>query len=300
MHALPSFLLEMRDMRPPFIRPVLLIAALGAVLAACSRGEGGAGDSVAPAAVAPAAPNVLEISATEFAFEAPDTIPSGATTIRLRSSGQELHHVQLLRLAEGKTYDDLLKESKGGPPRWALPVGGPNAPIPGSAVSETSLMLEPGNYAITCEIPSSDGKPHIMKGMSRALVVTPSTATAAALPEADFTVTLSDYAFAIPDSIGAGKHMMRVENAAEQPHEILIVKLNDGASPADLVKWVEKMEGPPPAAPFGGTTAIAKGGVNVVALDLPPGDYGLLCFIPDANDGKMHVEHGMLRRLKVG
>lgn len=282
------------------LRPALLLAAaLGAALSACSPGEGGGGEGDS-AAVVTAAPNVVEISASEFAFEAPDTIPSGATTFRLRSNGQEMHHVQLLRLAEGKTYDDLLKESTAGPPRWALPVGGPNAPIPGAAVSETSLILEPGNYAITCEIPSPDGKPHVMKGMSRALTVTPSTAAAASLPAADLTVTLSDYAFAIPDSIAAGKHLMRVENSAEQPHEILIVKLNDGASPADLVKWIEKMEGPPPAAPFGGTTAIAKGGVNVVAIDLPPGDYGVLCFIPDANDGKMHVEHGMLRRLKVG
>ena len=290
-------------MRSPHLRSaVLLTTLLSATLAACARegGDAAAGDSGAAVAAAPAAPNVVEISASEFAFEAPDTIPSGATTIRLRSSGQELHHVQLLRLADGKTYDDLLKESKAGPPRWAIPVGGPNAPIPGAAVSETSLVLEPGNYAIVCEIPSPDGKPHVMKGMSRALVVTPSTAAAAALPAADLTVTLSDYAFSIPDSIGAGRHVMRVENSAEQPHEILIVKLNDGASPADLVKWVEKMEGPPPAAPFGGTTAIAKGGVNVVALDLPPGDYGILCFIPDANDGRMHVEHGMLRRLKVG
>lgn len=287
-------------MRLHRFRSSLVLVAFGTALTACAGGSGGDGkvDSAAAVAAAPAAPNVIEISATEFAFEAPDTVPSGATTIRLRSSGQEIHHVQLLRLAEGKTYDDLLKESTAGPPRWALPVGGPNAPIPGQAVSETSLVLEPGNYALVCEIPSPDGKPHVMKGMSRALVVTPSTA-AAALPEADLTVTLSDYAFAIPDSIGAGKHVVRVENVAEQPHEILFVKLNDGASPEDMVKWVEKMEGPPPAVPFGGTTAIAKGGVNVVTLDLPPGDYGVLCFIPDAKDGKMHVEHGMLRRLKV-
>lgn len=284
-------------MRPVSAAPI--VAALAAaILAGCAK-ELPPADEVASAAPA-SAPNVVEITGGDYFFQAPDTIPAGATTFRLKTNGKEMHHVQLLKLAEGKTMADMMKESAGGePPRWAIPVGGPNAPIPGVSSAETSVDLEPGNYALICMIPSPDGRPHVAQGMSRPLVVA-ATESRRALPEADLTIRLTDYAFDVPDSISAGKHVIRVENLAEQPHEILLVKLEPGKAPEDLAKWVERMDGPPPAAPFGGTTAFVKGVVNVVSVDLPPGDYGLLCFLPDAKDGKMHVAHGMMRRLKVG
>lgn len=245
-----------------------------------------------------AAPHVINITAKDYTFDAPDTIPSGATTVRLTDGGKELHHVQFLKLADGKTFEDLAKE-KGEPPRWAVPVGGPNSPIPGGVtVSETSLQLDAGNYALVCVIPSADGTLHLMKGMARKLTVVPSSAKTA-LPETDLTVSLSDYTFGMPDSISAGKHHIRVQNSAPQPHEFFLAKLNDGKTPEDLAKWVEKMDGPPPATPIGGTTAFVPGIVNVVSVDLAPGNYGLFCFIPDAKDGKPHVMHGMLRKLTV-
>jgi hypothetical protein len=33
--------------------------------------------------------------------------------------------------------------------------------------------------------------------------------------------------------------------------------------------------------------------------DLTPGNYVLLCFVPDAKDGKAHMEHGMVKEFKV-
>lgn len=30
-----------------------------------------------------------------------------------------------------------------------------------------------------------------------------------------------------------------------------------------------------------------------------PGDYGLICFVPDAKDGKPHLVHGMVKTIKV-
>lgn len=271
-------------------------------LAACSGGESTpAADSPAAAqsGASPLMPRVVDVRATDYAFEAPDTIPAGATTFRLKDDGKELHHLQIVKLAEGKSFADLMGEMKGEPPAWAVLVGGPNSPIPGAPVtSETALQLEPGNYAMICVIPSPDGKPHIAKGMSKPFTVVPSSEPTA-LPVADLNVTLTDYAFSLPDSIGAGKHVLKVEVNAAQPHEIFVARLADGKSPEDLVRWVEKMDGPPPATPVGGTSAIAPGQVNYVMLDLAPGEYGIFCFIPDHKDGKMHVAHGMVRRLKV-
>ena len=36
-----------------------------------------------------------------------------------------------------------------------------------------------------------------------------------------------------------------------------------------------------------------------IELDLKPGSYGLLCFVPDAKDGKPHAAHGMMRVFTV-
>jgi hypothetical protein len=36
-----------------------------------------------------------------------------------------------------------------------------------------------------------------------------------------------------------------------------------------------------------------------VPVDLEPGQYGLICFIPDAKDGKPHSAHGMTETLTV-
>jgi hypothetical protein len=36
-----------------------------------------------------------------------------------------------------------------------------------------------------------------------------------------------------------------------------------------------------------------------VTVELARGDYVLLCFVPDAADGKPHVAHSMVRQIRV-
>jgi hypothetical protein len=36
-----------------------------------------------------------------------------------------------------------------------------------------------------------------------------------------------------------------------------------------------------------------------VDLDLEPGEYGLICFLPDMKDGKPHFHHGMVKKITV-
>ena len=54
-----------------------------------------------------AGPNVVTITATDYAFGVPDTIPAGLTTFRLVNQGKELHHASLVRLGDGKTIADF-------------------------------------------------------------------------------------------------------------------------------------------------------------------------------------------------
>ena len=274
------------------------------ILSACASGDGSADSAATADRAAPEAPRVVTVTARDYTFEAPDTVPAGMTTFRLVNAGPELHHVQLIRLDSGRTMTDVregLANAHAGPlPGWMVTVGGPNAPAP-QAEAVATLDLQPGNYAIVCVIPSPDGTLHVMKGMARPLTVTPSgSATAAAPPKADVTIRLVDYAFDMPATVPPGRRTFRVENAAAQPHELFIAQLAPGKKATDLVAWSEKMQGPPPGKPLGGATFMAKDVVNYFTVDLEPGTYALLCFVPDAKDGKPHVAHGMVREFTVG
>ena len=261
-----------------------------------------AGAQQPPAAPSRATVPVVTVTARDYAFDAPDTLAAGLTTLRLVNRGPELHHVQLLRLDGGRTLADLMTALKAGgaPPTWMHDVGGPNAPVPGGQ-AEATLELTPGRYVIACFIPSPKGPPHIVKGMARELIVAPAARTAAAARAArpHAVLTLTDYRFDFSRPLTAGRQLVRVRNTAQQSHEVLFVQLAPGKSAHDFAAWAEQMAGPPPGQPVGGTTAIARGGWNDVSLDLAPGDYALICFVPDARDGKPHLAHGMVRQLRV-
>lgn len=261
-----------------------------------------ASSATSDVAAAPAA-NVVTITAKDYSFDAPAEIPSGLTTIRLVTEGKELHHASLIKLDDGKTIDDFKQAiaKQGPPPAWMVAAGGPNPPHPGGTTEETQ-MLEPGNYVIVCFVPSPDGTPHIAKGMMRPITVTSSTAhnaSAVAAPSPDVTVKLVDYGFESSKPLTAGKHVIRIENDAAQDHELVLVRLAPGKSAQDVATWLEKQAGPPPGEPLGGIAAIHPGGYGFITADLTPGEYGLLCFVPDSKDGKPHVMHGMVKQFSV-
>jgi len=113
------------------------------------------------------------------------------------------------------------------------------------------------------------------------------------------TMTLVDYGFEFSQPLQAGKQTIRVKNVAKQGHEVVILKLAPARKAADVLAWMEKMEGPPPGMPIGGTTPMAQGEENIITLDLAPGEYALICFVPDAKDGKPHFVHGMSQEITI-
>jgi hypothetical protein len=269
----------------------IVIAAV-VTLAGCRSGS----TARDPAA---ASGNEVTVTAHDFAFDAPAEIPAGLTTFHLVNKGPSLHHLQLIRLENGKTGDDYVAALKAGgpPPAWATLAGGPNPPEPGSTTTAT-VALQPGDYAIVCFVPAADGMPHLMKGMVRPLKVV-GPAREGAEPAADVVVKLVDFDFQLSAPLAAGRQTIRVENAGSQAHEIALVRLHAGKTPEDFAAWGEKPEGPPPGAVYGGMSGIMPGAHGFATLDLPAGDYLLICFFPDAKDGKPHFAHGMVKLVKV-
>ncbi len=275
-------------------RSLPAMATLVAVtLGACAKQS-------APAAQA--APSVVTITGSDFAFSAPDTVPAGLVTLRFLDQGQEPHQVVVMRLDSGKTMADLqtmMAHPNAPIPAWlAFPMG-VSVIAPGDSGNATAL-LSPGHYAMVCFISSPDGTPHLMKGMVRPFEVAASGMAPAPEPTADITITEKDYDFVLSIAITAGTHTIRVENAGPQVHEIALNQLAPGKTLADFQAWVQGgMKGPPPAKPFGGVTGPDVGGHQFFTATFTPGTYVLICFVPDKGDGKPHFMHGMIKEITV-
>lgn len=241
--------------------------------------------------------NVVDIVASDYAFDMPASIPAGLTTLRLTNKGNELHHVYLVRVEAGKSSADVMVWFKAGgpPPAWLKPVGGPNASATATLFTST---LEAGKYVALCVIPSPGGPPHVMKGMIKDFTVTPSSRTAAA-PRPTVTLALNDYGFDFSKPLTAGKHIVAVTNTGRQPHEFFFARLVSGKTPMDMAMFAENPKGAPPGMPMGGITDILPGATVYLEVDVAPGEYGFMCFTPDAKDGKPHLAHGMIRQVSV-
>lgn len=245
-------------------------------------------------------PQQMRVDARNFAFEAPDTVSSGPTTIWVVNNGPSFHHAWLVRLEGGRAMADLQAHFAAGAkdfPDWATHVGGPNAPNPGDS-TEATVDLAAGSYALFCVIPDK-GVPHFAMGMMRSVTVVPAAKAPVGMPPADLKLTLDDYSFTEDRPITAGRHVIAVENVAEQPHELVIVRLNEGRSGQDVLQWLEHESGPPPGSLMGGVSGLSQGRSNQITLDLTPGKYFLICFVPDRADGKPHFMHGMVREFEV-
>jgi hypothetical protein len=110
---------------------------------------------------------------------------------------------------------------------------------------------------------------------------------------------MADYAFVTSLVPSAGIHTLRVDNQGKQGHEAVLIRLAPGKSLADVAAWVDNQVGPLPAELLGGLTALAPGSEGFFTVDLTPGHYAFLCFVPDAADGKPHIARGMLKEFTI-
>ena len=276
-------------MRLPRSSALLFLGFLGA----CSGGD--ADDEMA---AAPADPHEVHFVSTDFAFEGPRTIEGGLVTLVLDNRGETLHHLQLVKLPDDMSMEEFQEAMSGmqmgsPPPPWFHDAGGVNPPAPGKPARVTQ-MLEPGEYVVLCMVDTPDRVPHVMKGMMQPLTVTEPSTPPAQAPAADLTLTLVDYAFSFSAPPVAGEYVIRVENAAEQAHEVAFFRLLPGKTLDDLMAWAQSYEGTPPFEAAGGVPGMHPGQVVDVHVDFIPGDYVALCFIPDATDGQLHLVHGMM------
>lgn len=246
-------------------------------------------------------PDIPEVTftANDNIYIGPDEIAGGWVKITLTNAGQEAHHIQLVKLLDGKTPEDLktaLIADAENYPSWAMPYGGPNAPDPGGNISAT-LYLEAGNYAMIDIIPNAEGTPHFQNGLIQALIVSEPSGVLPGEPNPDVTVALDDFSFTISGSFSASDQTIRFLNTGKQVHEAYLVKLEDGKTAQDYLNAAPGT--PPPAIAVGGITGIESGGSQYIEVTLDPGNYALFCFLPDPNSHAPHFVVGMIKEFTI-
>jgi hypothetical protein len=249
-----------------------------------------------------AKPPEVTITAKEYGFDLPESIKGGVVTLKLSNTGQEPHMAMLFRLNDGVTMDQFSTALKEPDPSGVFALGGLasgiNTTLPG-ATQATTLDLKAGDYAVMDFGAGEDHVPYMAKGMLKPFTVTAGTSTAE--PASDVAVTLKEYMFEMPTELKAGVHTFKVSNQGTQPHEMSLFKLTEGQTLADLRTILTSPEsgGPPPVEQAGGALPMGVGMRAWTTIDLKPGNYVAVCFVPDSGDGKSHLEHGMMMPLKV-
>lgn len=247
---------------------------------------------------------VVTLKGTEYEFQAPDGVPAGVTRVRLVNDGEENHQAQLVRLDAGRTIQDVRAWIRAGdllhPPAWMTWMGGPGL-VPRGSTNSTIVALRPGTYAWLCLTRSPpDMKQHVFKGMVRELTVVPGDGPQLPrLPQGDVLLLLSDYEFKLSQPLKAGHQTVRVRNNASQLHHVLFVRLHPGKTMDDFTAFVETREGRPPVDVIGAVANLDPQQVNLIDLDLSPGNYGMICFAIDAGDRRPHYQHGMVRSFTI-
>jgi hypothetical protein len=115
------------------------------------------------------------------------------------------------------------------------------------------------------------------------------------------------YNFTLP-TIKTGTMILQVMNNDTTGHEMNLLKLDNGKTIQDVKTFLHQKKGPPPLnaktygpAPYtyaGGIQPIEPGLSNWVELNLAPGNYVAVCFVPEIS-GISHVDEGMIKEFTV-
>jgi hypothetical protein len=152
-------------------------------------------------------------------------------------------------------------------------------------------------------------KLHILKtqmmigaGALAALLALSACTMPQAAPAAPAAVTFkgADFSFEGPEQIPAGLTTINFQNIGQEWHHIQFARLNDGVTFQQLGEVVQKDSNAAMGLVnlVGGVGALDPNGNGSVTINLPEGQYALLCFVPSM-DGMPHLAKGMVRPLTV-
>jgi hypothetical protein len=114
--------------------------------------------------------------------------------------------------------------------------------------------------------------------------------------------TAREFNFSGPSTVPPGVVRFRLTNGGTRAHMLDIVKLSGGKTAEDLLQAVQSNpDAPLPsyAVSIGGPNAVDPGMDSVAYAQLQPGDYAVVCNMPDDDTHRSHLSRGMIKAFKV-
>ncbi|SMO79388.1 hypothetical protein [Fodinibius sediminis] len=266
----------------------------------------------------------VEITAYDYAFQAPAELPSGWITFILNNEqAHKIHELSFARISENITYREyldeyvgaweiLLEEFQAGEversdiservnellPDWADGIKYVNARglvSPGRSAEKT-VYLEPGLYAVDCWVKTEDGVIHLVNGMTRPLTITDES-TNSPEPSVENIITLKEKEIDVQWKAEAGSHsfavLMEADSLGNPVHNnIHLIKTEGNTDLNEVNTWMDwyKVGGlrtPAPADFLGGvSTYDAIPGESATYFSLEIDEPGEYAWIVQVPEGE--------------
>ncbi|MEZ4561848.1 MAG: hypothetical protein R2853_03865 [Thermomicrobiales bacterium] len=257
---------------------------------------------------------------SDDAIRAPEEISAGPTVLIVENEEVEPGHAFVLRVPDEVSDAELASTLSSGTVAESTPDWFWTADFLGNADRATPeqpavalVGMEPGRYVV--------GDPFRPVTEFAQFSVPAPALNAANLPEPDLAIELFEMDFSLPDHLPGGPQLWQVTNTGGMLHEIAIFPTPEGATPEQVQEAVSAEL----AAEFGGDPAASRAaidalggawvgwssdlvaGVGVLSpqattlaqVNLEPGTYGAVCFIPEPNSGIPHLMMGMTAVFEV-
>ena len=291
------------------------------LLGACSR----------HATATAAKPAELPVTAAEYRFDGPASVPAGVVRLTARNAGKLKHEFSVLRIGSTpvpQVLADFNRTTSGGPVPAYLGAAGGVSKLSAGDTASSDLALAPGRYLIVCSLTDADSgadaatggapvtaPPHDTLGMARELLVTrPKVRKGhlpARLPATAATIVAREYGFDLAGLHGGRNQVTFVNTGPVQLHHVVILEFPGLGSEADVrLNWEKLVAAGGGQPPLGSVTPRAVAS----AQPLDPGlratfevtlvagkTYGFACFLSDRTGGPPHaLANGMFVARTIG
>ena len=233
-------------------------------------------------------------TASDEGIDFPSEVSAGLVSFTFENNRTEAPYSPIIaRLNDGVTMDDIVAAMGGEDAMVAIPrlvtLYGGSTIASGESLSYTT-ELTAGEYILS----ESEGEDFT------AFTVTEGDILDMAEPEADVHLAMVDFGFGLPAFLPAGPQVWHLENVSDQWHETIIIPLPEDISSIADVRAAMAAGDERDIAPAFFWGAMSSGKEVWVTIDLEPGNYIVLCFLPDVNgDFSPHVAHGMMQIFTV-
>lgn len=257
---------------------------------------------------------IVTVRLTDDAILAPEEVAAGPTVLVVENEEEDPGHAFFLRVPDEVSDAELASTLSSGSVAEETPDWFWTADFLGNADRATTeqpavalVGIEPGRYVV--------GDPYRPVTEFAQFTVPAPAQAAANFPEPDLSIALFEMGFSLPDEIQGGPQLWEVKNTGGMLHEIAIFQVPENATPEQVQKAISAEL----AAEFGGDLAETRSaisalgeewvgwsseleaGISVVSpqaeslaqVNLEPGTYGAVCYIPEPNSEMPHLMLGM-------